>query len=193
MGAGRTLVMLMALCMLGAVGCNEDPFAEMLAGEDLGTGVVLGSAFSEVPATIASTFGKSFAERNVSMDRRYLKFMDPYGDYALIVTDLDQDRKVDALMVVVYARRDEDADEKLKRFRTGYPHVRTKKGITIGDPRTDVLEAYQMAKHRVKDTRWVDSSVGHLYFCESFGVIGGIWLVDDRSRSVSYLIGDDHL
>lgn len=186
------VLLLCLLSLLIAPGCNQDPYKELVASEDLGTGVTLGSPFSTVPRTIAATIGESFANRNVSTSTRYYKFMDAYSDYGLIVADWDQDRKVDAILLVVYARSGEP-EQKVDRFRAVFPNVRTRNGITIGDTRPDVVEKYQTVKHGVRDARWIHSSAGHLHFRTIGDTIAGIWLLDDPARPVTDLIGDDYV
>jgi len=173
---------------------NKDPYKELLTGEDLGTGISLGFPFSAVPAKVVDTLGRRFADRNVSMDIRYYKFMDDYSDYALVVGDMDQDGKVDAIAIAVYAQSGEP-EQKVQRFRNVFPKVHTKTGITIGDDCRDVVEAYQTVKHHVRDSTWIHSSAGHLHFHSHGDLISGIWLLDDESyqRPIVSLLGSDYV
>jgi len=187
-----TLRALLALALaLSLVGCKkEDPYRELVEGEDLGTGVTLQTNYSNVPAIIAENLGKPIAERNVSTDSRYYEFADTYFDYAFIVADLDQNGRVDAVMVVTYALSG-DREGKVKRFSTVFPQVRTKTGITIGSTLTDVAEGYGTHQQDLTHPSWVHSSAGHLYFFASVDQIGGIWLVDDDNykKPVGNIIG----
>lgn len=171
--------------------CREkDPYAQLVSGEDLGLGITLGSRLSEVEPRIEKSLGRIIAEHQISPDKRYFEFADPYREYSFYAVDVNQDGLVDGVMVAVTSGTAKAADS-ARRFQMRYPKVRTKLGITLGSKPEDIIEKYALPKTSFAKAMWVESSQGNLGFKCFEDVVTEIYLLNDTAKElqVQFIIG----
>ncbi len=180
---GLLPLLLFSLSLPAITACGEkDIYKPLLEGEDLGTGVRLNSLFSEVPKTIEQTLGKAIAEHQISTDKRYYEFADTYLDYSIIITDMDQNGKVDSIIVYTWDKG-KDGEEKALLFPQKFPKIKTKTGITLGSTRQEVINAYTVGDTIYKGTGWIESSAGNLRFTIPTKVVTEIFLATRKAKN----------
>jgi len=173
---------LAALALLWLLGCKEpDPFQPLLLNEDFGLGTPLGSPYSDVEGKIEQSLGKRVAENNHSTDPRYYDFRDIYNLYRFIIGDINQDRRVDTLVLAINSQL--NLEQHAREFTKSFPNVRTMVGVTLGTEVTEVIKVYQFGEYNLKSMA-VESRNRRLTFRPRGQVVAGMRLTDEFSSQM---------
>ena len=163
--------------MCAALGCQKpDPYRELLTDESFGLGTPLGSDYRLVKDGIAESLGERIADNNVSRDPRYLEFKDVYGNYSFIVGDINQDNKVDVIMLVINDQM--NMKYFAGQFCTEFPNIHTKTGVTLGTSTREVSRYYKF-EERGQREMLLETHDRHLLFDTEGGIVVGLQLAND--------------
>ncbi|MCD6283579.1 hypothetical protein J7J84_08305 [bacterium] len=175
MRAAPIAVVLVLMC--AALGCQKpDPYRELLKNESFGLGTPLGSPYSQVEERIAESLGQRIADNNVSRDSRYFEFRDVYNNYSFIIGDVNQDNRVDVIIISINS--DTNIDFLASKFATEFPNIRTKTGVTLGTSSREVLNYYKFGEHGTRKML-IETHNAHLLFNMKVSAVIGLQLADD--------------
>lgn len=163
--------------MCAALGCqNPDPYRALLIDESFGLGTPLGSHYSKVEERIAESLGQRIAENNVSRDVRYFEFRDVYANYSFIIGDINQDNRVDVIIISI--NNDMNVDYFASRFPSEFPTIHTKTGVTLGSTSSEVINYYNFGEHGTRQML-IETHNAHLLFNMKASTVVGFQLADD--------------
>ena len=175
MRAGPIVVALALMC--AALGCQKpDPYRGLLKDESFGLGTPLGSHYSKVEEKIAESLGQRIAENNVSRDIRYFEFRDVYANYSFIIGDINQDNRVDVIIISI--NNDMNIDYFASKFASEFPNIHTKTGVTVGSDSREVLNYYNFEERGTR-RMLIETHNAHLLFNMKGSTVIGFQLADD--------------
>ncbi len=180
MRAAPVAVVLALMCAV--LGCQKpDPYREFLKDESFGLGTPLGSHYSKVEERIAESLGQRIADNNVSRDSRYFEFRDVYANYSFIIGDINQDNRVD--VIIIFINSDMNIDFFASKFASEFPNIRTKTGVTLGTTSREVLNYYKFGEHGTRKML-IETHNAHLLFNMKSSTVIGFQLADDFAFSM---------
>ena len=163
------------MCII--LGCQKpDPYRELLKDESFGLGTPLGSHYSEVEEKIAGSLGQRISENNISRDTRYFEFRDVYANYSFIIGDINQDNRVDVIIISVNSEI--NIDFFASKFASEFPNIHTRTGITIGSDSREVINYYKFGEHGTR-RMLIETHNAHLLFNMKGSTVVGFQLADD--------------
>jgi len=166
-----------AALMCAIFGCQKpDPYRELLKDESFGLGTPLGSNYSKVEERIAQSLGQRIAENNISRDSRYFEFRDIYANYSFIIGDINQDKRVDVIIISINS--DINRDFFAGKFASEFPNIHTKTGITVGSDSREVINYYKFSERGTR-RMLIETHNAHLLFNMKGSTVIGFQLADD--------------
>jgi hypothetical protein len=155
---------------------KPDPYRELLRDESFGLGTPLGSHYSKVEERISESLGQRIAENNVSRDSRYFEFWDIYANYSFIIGDINQDNRVDVILISI--NDDANIDFFASKFASEFPNIRTKTGVTLGSTSREVISYYNFEERGTRQML-IETHNAHLLFNMKGSAVIGFQLTDD--------------